>query len=331
MGDPHLPSERETPPIAALLRPLPPMSLSSMKIAVLMGGPGSEREVSLASGNAVLKALQSLGLDATGVDVTSEEITLPPGTGLAFNLIHGTFGEDGKLQQILEDLGVPYTGAGVVASKRAFDKNIAKQIFLDAGVPTPRSEIVDVSGGAKLPSFPVPFVVKPPREGSSVGVHIVKDPAKAAAAMMDAEKYGNDILVEEYVSGWELTVPVIGNTAYPVIHIIPPEGEYDFSSKYPFLSGSVGSQYICPADLDEVTTHAVQNAAVAAHKALGIEVYSRVDVLLDSQNRPYVLEANTIPGMTETSLLPKSAAAAGISFPDLCVKIAELSLAVRNR
>lgn len=307
------------------------MSLESKKIAVLMGGPGSERDVSLASGNAVLKALLGLGLDATGVDVTDASIQLPPGTDLAFNVIHGTFGEDGQLQQALEDLGVPYTGAGVKSSRTAFDKNLAKAAFVAAGVPTPKSEIVDVSNGVRLPSFPVPFVVKAPCQGSSVGVHIVKDPAKAMAAMEDAAKYGNEILVEEYVSGYELTVPVIDDVAYPVVHIIPPDGEYDFSSKYPWLSGGKGSQYICPADLDEATTQAVQAAALAAHRSLGVEIYSRVDVLLDAQNRPFVLEANTIPGMTETSLLPKSAAAAGIPFPELCKMIAELSLTLRAK
>jgi D-alanine-D-alanine ligase len=275
--------------------------------------------------------LLGLGLDAVAVDVTGTTIELPPGTGLAFNVIHGTFGEDGQLQQILEDMGVPYTGAGVESSRRAFDKNLAKAAFIAAGVPTPRAEIIDVSAGPKLPSFAAPFVVKPPREGSSVGVHIVKDAAAAMAAMEDAAKYGNDILVEEYVSGYELTVPIINDVAYPVVHIIPPEGEYDFSSKYPWLSGGKGSQYICPADIDEETTRAVQAAALAAHRSLGVEIYSRVDVLLDSRNRPFVLEANTIPGMTETSLLPKAAAAAGIPFPELCKMIAGLSLSLRSQ
>jgi D-alanine-D-alanine ligase len=197
-------------------------------------------------------------------------------------------------------------------------------------VPTPKSEIIDVSNGVRLPSFPVPFVVKAPREGSSVGVHIVKDPAKAMAAMEDAAKYGNDILVEEYVSGYELTVTILDDQAYPIVHIIPPEGEYDFSSKYPWFTGGKGSQYVCPADIDEEATKAVQAAALAAHRSLDIEVYSRVDVLLDEQGRPFVLEANTIPGMTETSLLPKSAAAAGISFPELCRIIGELSLKTRG-
>jgi len=303
--------------------------LSHQKIAVLMGGPGSEREVSLASGNAVLKALQGLGLDAVGVDVTSFEIDLPAGTDLAFNVIHGTFGEDGRLQTILEGLGIPYTGAGVKSSRIAFDKNLAKAAFVEHGVPTPRAEIIDVSSGPRLPSFPAPFVVKPPREGSSVGVHIVRNQADAEAAMADAAKYGDDILVEEFINGQELTVGILNDVALPVVHIIPPEGVYDMASKYPWLSGAKGSQYICPADLDAETTRLVQEAALAAHRSLGVEIYSRVDVLLDSQNRPFVLEANTIPGMTETSLLPKAAAAIGISFPELCKTIAELSLQLR--
>lgn len=304
--------------------------LSNQKIAVLMGGPGSEREVSLASGKAVLNALLGLGLDATAVDVTGRTVDLPAGTGLAFNLIHGTFGEDGELQEILEKMGVPYTGAGVASSRKAFDKNLAKEAFLTAGVPTPRAEIVDVSGGPKLPSFSAPFVVKPPREGSSVGVHIVREQSQAADAMADAAKFGNDILVEEFVEGKELTVAVLDGKALPIVHIAPRDGFYDMANKYPWMSGGAGSDYYCPADLDVETTRAVQEAAAAAHESLGIEIYSRVDVLLDAGNRPFVLEANTIPGMTETSLLPKSAAAAGIPFPDLCRRIAELSLNLRK-
>jgi D-alanine-D-alanine ligase len=299
----------------------------NLLIAVLMGGPGSERQVSLASGNAVLKALQAAGCHAVGVDVTGPDFELPAGTGLAFNVIHGTFGEDGRLQQILEDRGVPYTGAGVEASRVAFDKNLAKEKFLAAGVPTPASEIVS---GVRPPSIPAPFVVKPPREGSSVGVTIVKDPAQALAAMENAAQYGSEILVEAFVEGMELTVAVLDGVAMPIVHIIPPEGVYDMASKYPWLSGAKGSQYICPADLDPETTRRVQEAALAGHRSLGVEIYSRVDVLLDAAGNPFVLEANTIPGMTETSLLPKSAAAHGIGFTELCLKIAELSLALRS-
>lgn len=301
--------------------------LSDIKIAVLMGGPGSERQVSLASGKAVLNALLSLGLDAVPVDITGTEIALPAGTGLCFNVIHGTFGEDGRLQEILDAEGIPYTGARADSSRRAFDKSLAKQAFLAADVPTPKAEVIDCTNGLNLPSFPAPFVVKPPREGSSVGIEIVKTQAEAQAAIAKASQHSKDLLIEEFISGPELTVPVIDGKAYPIVHIIPPEGVYDMATKYPWLSGkTTGSQYICPADLDLETTMAVQAAAVAAHKALGIEVYSRVDVMLGPGNRPYVLEANTIPGMTETSLLPKSAAAAGIPFPELCKLIAEISL-----
>lgn len=304
----------------------------NLLIAVLMGGPGSEREVSLASGNAVLKALQAAGCNAVGVDVTGPDFELPAGTGLAFNVIHGTFGEDGQLQQILEDRGIPYTGAGVTGSRIAFDKNLAKEKFLAAGVPTPASEIVDVSNGPKLPSIPVPFVVKPPREGSSVGVTIVKDPAEAMAAMETAAKYGNDILVEAFVEGKELTVGILDDVAMPIVHIAPRDTFYSMENKYPWLGGGgKGSDYYCPADLDAETTRRVQEAALAGHRSLGVEIYSRVDVLLDAAGNPFVLEANTIPGMTETSLLPKSAAAHGIGFTELCLKIAELSLAIRSQ
>lgn len=301
--------------------------LSNIKIALLMGGPGSERQVSLASGNAVLKALLSLGLDAVPVEITGTEVNLPAGTGLCFNLIHGTFGEDGQLQEILEKKGIPYTGARAASSRRAFDKSLAKQAFLAASVPTPKAEIIDCSAGVVLPSFLAPFVVKPPREGSSVGIEIVKHQEDAASAIAKAATHSSDLLIEEFITGPELTVPVIDGKAYPVVHIIPPEGVYDMATKYPWLSGkATGSQYICPADFDLETTMAIQAAAVAAHQSLGIEVYSRVDVMLDANQRPYVLEANTIPGMTETSLLPKSAAAAGLAFPELCKLIAEISL-----
>ncbi|MBK1814806.1 D-alanine--D-alanine ligase [Luteolibacter yonseiensis] len=305
--------------------------LTGKKIAVLMGGPGAEREVSLVSGKAVLEALLDLGLDATPVDVTTTEIHLPEGTDLAYNVIHGTFGEDGQLQDAMERLGVPYTGAGPASSKLAIDKTLAKEKFVAAGVPTARSETVALAPGT-IPTLTIsaPLVIKPPLEGSSVGIQIVKSQADLPAALAKAaEKYGT-VLVEEFIEGKELTVGILDGKAMPIVQITPPEGVYDMDSKYPWLSGKKGSEYQCPADLDLETTMAVQAAAAAAHRALGIEVYSRVDVLLDSENRPFVLEANTIPGMTATSLLPKSAAAAGIPFPELCVTIAELSLKLRS-
>ncbi len=306
-------------------------TLTGKKIAVLMGGPGSERAVSLASGNAVLKALLGLGLDAVAVDVTGTEIHLPEGTNLAFNVIHGTFGEDGQLQDALEKLGVPYTGAGSASSKLAIHKTLAKEKFIAAGVPTARSQTVSLSPGV-VPDLTIkaPLVIKPPLEGSSVGIQIVKSQNEVIGALLKAAEKYHEVLIEEFIGGKELTVGILDGKALPVVQITPPEGVYDMASKYPWLSGSKGSVYECPADLDLETTMAVQAVATAAHHALGVEIYSRVDVLLDSDNRPFVLEANTIPGMTETSLLPKAAAAAGISFPELCKTIAELSLQLRS-
>ncbi len=305
--------------------------LTGKKIAVLMGGPGAEREVSLASGKAVLKALVDLGLDAVPVDITSTDVSLPEGTDLAFNVIHGTFGEDGQLQDALEAIGVPYTGAGPVSSKLAIHKSLSKEKFLAAGVPTARSETISLSPGS-VPDLTIkaPLVIKPPLEGSSVGIQIVKAQADLAAALSKAAEKYSEVLIEEFIEGKELTVGILDGKALPIVQITPPEGIYDMASKYPWLSGAKGSEYQCPADLDLETTMAVQAAAVAAHRSLGIEIYSRVDVLLDSQNRPFVLEANTIPGMTETSLLPKAAEADGISFAELCKTIAELSLQLRS-
>ncbi len=296
-----------------------------------MGGPGSERAVSLASGNAVLNALLGLGLNAVPVDITSSNIDLPAGVDLAFNVIHGTFGEDGQLQDALEKIGVPYTGAGSASSKLAIHKSLAKERFLAAGVPTARSETISLSPG-QVPHLTIkaPLVIKPPLEGSSVGIQIVKSQGEVTGALLKAAEKYSEVLVEEFIEGKELTIGILNDVPLPVVQITPPDGVYDMASKYPWLSGTKGSEYQCPADLDLETTMAVQAAALAAHRSLGVEIYSRVDVLLDAQNRPFVLEANTIPGMTETSLLPKAAAAAGISFPELCKTIAELSLQLRS-
>lgn len=303
---------------------------NQLLIAVLMGGPGSEREVSLASGHAVVKALLDEGLNAVAVDVIGHDVQLPEGTGLCFNTIHGTFGEDGGLQAILEDKGIPYTGAGRESSSIAFDKVASKEVFFANNVPTPASETVNCADGVKLPNTPLPYVVKPPREGSSVGVHIVRTEEEALAALKDAAQYGDDVLVEQFIEGKELTVGILDGEVFPIVHIAPRSGFYDMKNKYPWLNDDGGTDYYCPADLDEATTAAVQEAALQAHQALGIEIYSRVDVLLDADNTPYVLEANTIPGMTASSLLPKAAQVAGYEFGALCKKIAELSLALRS-
>ena len=294
------------------------------KIALLMGGPGSEREVSLASGNGVLEALRNEGFThVTPVIVDSERPVIPEGTELCYNMIHGTYGEDGGLQTYLEELGIPYTGAGSETSRNCFDKVLTKKFFIAGNVPTPLSETIEAG---QMPAMPVPCVIKPPCEGSSVGVHIVTEAENLAPAVADASKYGKEILVEEYIKGKELTVAIFNGEALPVVHICPRSGFYDMNNKYPSLYGGVGSDYICPADISAEETQAVQAAAVAAYKALNVEVYGRVDVLLTDDGKPYVLEINTIPGMTSASLFPKAAAAAGISYGELCTRIAKASL-----
>lgn len=293
-------------------------------IALLMGGPGNEREVSLVSGKAVLEALKEEGFThVTPVDVTTERPAIPEGTELCFNIIHGTYGEDGGLQSYLEELGIPYTGAGSHTSRVCFDKVLTKEAFVAEGVPTPASEVIPAG---TMPTIPVPCVIKPPCEGSSVGVQIVHDAAELPAAVAEASKFGKELLVEEYVKGKELTVAIFNGEALPVIHICPRQGFYDYKNKYPSMTGAVGSDYICPADITEEETKAVQTAALAAYNAAHVEVYGRVDVLLTDDGKPYVLEINTIPGMTSASLFPKAAKAVGIGFGELCTKIAAVSL-----
>lgn len=302
--------------------------IDSLTIAVLKGGPGSEREVSLASAASVCDALRALGANVIEVDVQGPDFELPDPVDLAYNVIHGTFGEDGQLQEELEKRGVPYTGAGIASSRLAFDKAASKKRFLKAGVPTPRSRVIDLKDPAPAPPLPLPLVAKPLREGSSVGVHIVRKANELPDALADLRRYGKQALVEEFIEGKELTVGILDDQALPVIHIQPRSGFYDMNNKYPWLNDSGGTDYFCPADLPDEVTAAVQQAALEAHRCLGIEVYSRVDLLLrHSDHAPFVLEANTIPGMTSSSLLPKAAAARGIDFPALCAEIARLSLA----
>ena len=293
--------------------------LRSRKVAVLLGGPGSEREVSLRSGAAVARALQSLGAIVEEVDVKDSGFSLPSDVDLAYNMIHGTFGEDGQIQEILERRGVPYTGEGIKGSHLAFDKILSKTRFDEEGVPTGRWHVIT---DGEFPRLDPPFVVKAPRQGSSVGVHIIKDVASLPAALEDCFRFGEEVLVEEFFPGRELTVGILGDEALPIIEIVPREGFYDYEHKY--TKGA--SEYFVPAEIGGAATQAVKHAALSAKRALGLEVYSRVDVLLASDGRLNVLEINTIPGMTETSLLPKAAAVAGLDFPALCERIASLSL-----
>lgn len=300
------------------------MTLARQKIAVLMGGPGSEREVSFATGKGVVNALRSLGAEVTEVDVKGPDFELPSDIELAFLAIHGTFGEDGQVQRILEGRGIPYTGDGVGPSELAFDKIRSKEAFRDHGVTTPYWQIVTVG---QRPTIPIPFVIKAPREGSTVGVHIIKNDREIDAALADAARYARELLVEKFIPGRELTIGILGDQAMPILEIIPKGGFYDFTNKYPFLNPAAGggAEHVCPAKIPDEQTRVIQDLALRAHRALGLEVYSRVDVMLPDDEDPTVLEINTIPGMTEASLLPEAAAAAGIGYPELCARIIELS------
>lgn len=305
-------------------------AFSGKHIAVLKGGPGSERPVSLATAAGVTKALQSLGAKVTDVDVHGPEFEVPADVEIAFLTIHGTFGEDGQIQQILEDRGIPYTGDDVDGSRAGFDKFISKERFDAAGVPTPRWETIAVG---ERPTMPLPVVIKAPQQGSTVGVYIVKTGAELEHALKDGAQYDTRLLVEEFVPARELTVGVLGDQALPIIEIVAKEGFYDFAEKYPFLKpgGGGGARHFCPAPIPEEQTRAIQDLALRAFRALGLQVYGRVDVMLPKEGEPTVLEINTIPGMTETSLLPEAAAAAGISYPQLCARIIELSQARRAK
>jgi D-alanine-D-alanine ligase len=296
------------------------------KVAVLMGGPGSERDVSLATGRGVAKALRSLGVNVRELDIRDGNFALPSDVELAFIAIHGTFGEDGQLQRVLESRGVAYTGEGVEASETAIDKIHSKRKFGEHSVATPRWEVIQPG---QQPTIPVPIVVKPPREGSTVGVVIVKSERELESALREAAKYDRELLVESFVPGRELTIGVLGDQALPILEIIPKGGFYDFNNKYPFLNPQAGggAEHVCPAKIDQVKTRQIQELALRAFRALGLEVYARVDVILSDTDEPFVLEINTIPGMTEASLLPEAAAAAGISYVDLCLRIIELSRA----
>src|SRR5438876_5129952 len=303
--------------------------LSRQKIAVLMGGPGAEREVSLATGRGVSKALRSLGAEVAEIDVQDKDFELPGDVDLAFITIHGTFGEDGQLQKILERRGVAYTGEGVEGSETAFDKIRTKEKFQEHGVTTPLWEVIHLG---QRPTLPVPIVVKPPREGSTVGVVIVKSQSEIESAIGEAAKYGRELLIEEFVPGRELTIGILGDQVLPILEIIPKGGFYDFINKYPFLNPQAGggAEHVCPAKIEAKLTRQIQDLALRAYRSIGLQVYARVDVLLPENAEPSVLEVNTIPGMTEASLLPEAAAAAGIKYDELCLRIIELSCARRE-
>jgi len=300
------------------------MSDKPQRIAVLMGGPSAEREVSLRTGAACAGALREAGFEVSEVVVEDENFVVPPGTDLAFISLHGTFGEDGKVQDILNARGIPFTGADADTSRITIDKEKTKEKFRQSGVPTPEGQLV-----RKLEEItvPLPVFIKPNSQGSSVGSRAATTREELALALVDALKFDSEVMVEQLIKGRELTVGVLGDVVLPIVEIHPLDGFYDYTNKY--TKGR--TEYFCPARLPEEITALIQQYALAAHRSVGNTIYCRVDFLLEEDVFPYCLEINTIPGMTATSLLPKAAAAVGITFPQLCRRIVELSWAARQK
>lgn len=294
------------------------------KVAVLMGGSSAEREISLMSGSGVLKALQSRGVDAYAFDPAERDLGELKREGFArcFIALHGRFGEDGTVQGALELLGIPYTGSGVMASSMAIDKVMTKRIWRSEGLSTPAWKKV-TSGEATraaLAELGAPMIVKPAREGSSIGLTKVITIEQCETAYAAAAKEDEQVLCEQFISGDEVTVPVLGTgavaRALPVIRIVAPGGNYDYQNKY-FTDDT---QYLVPCGLPEGEEAAIQQLVLQAYGVLGCRGWARADVMIDSRTRkPYLLEINTAPGMTSHSLVPMSARAAGISYEDLCV------------
>jgi D-alanine-D-alanine ligase len=293
-----------------------------LNITVMLGGPSAEREVSLRSGAAVAKALRSLGHDVTEVDPKDGQFDLPPKTDVVFLALHGTYGEDGTVQRRLDELGALYTGCDAEGSRIAFDKVLTKQRCVKAGVPTANFLVLN-SEKAPLPKgWPPPLVVKPVRQGSSVGLQFVEQAGDWQKALAEALRFDSEVLVEEKIAGRETTVAILGGEPLPVLEIRPKTGSYDYKNKY--TAGR--TEYFCPAEFDSATTKRIQAAALGAFQAVGGRDYARVDMMVRAGGEPVVLEVNTLPGMTETSLLPKAAAAAGLNYAQLCQRMVDLAL-----
>ena len=304
------------------------------KVAVLLGGASAEREISLMSGNGVLKALQVKGVDAHAFDPSQRDLSELKREGFArcFIALHGRLGEDGTVQGALELLGIPYTGSGVMASAIATDKVMTKRVWIAEGLPTPRYRLLrrGTYSPQQVMALPddlgLPLIVKPAREGSSIGVAKVAAYSEVKSAVELAAQFDADILCEECITGDEVTCPVIGSgddaRALPVIRIVAPGGNYDYQNKY-FTNDT---QYLVPCGLPEGEEQAIQALVLKAYRVLDCRGWGRVDVMIDRVTRaPYLLEINTSPGMTSHSLVPMSARADGISYQDLCLQLLALA------
>ncbi|NYT62442.1 D-alanine--D-alanine ligase [Alcaligenaceae bacterium] len=295
------------------------------RVGVLYGGRSAEREVSLMSGQGVYDALRSVGIDAQLFDTGLYTLVdlINAGFDCVFIALHGRYGEDGTLQGALELMDLPYTGSGPLGSSLAMDKIMTKKVWLQQQLPTPAFAVLtaDSDLARVAQELGLPLIIKPPHEGSTLGVTRVDDISQLRGAYKLAAQYDEEVLAEQFIKGRELTVPVLGAgktaRALPVIEIVAPDGNYDYEHKYV----SNDTQYICPAELDAELTASILRIAEQAYVALGCEGWGRADFMLDEQGRPWLLELNTSPGMTSHSLVPMSAKAAGMSYADLCVEI----------
>ncbi len=288
-----------------------------------MGGLSREREISLRTGKAILRALIEKGYPASPIDVGQEiaETLIKEKIEIAFIALHGRYGEDGTIQGMLELMGIPYTGSGVLASALALDKIMAKKFFVCENIPTPTYEVFQRDEIDKnllrVPSLPLPLVVKPAREGSTIGVSIVRKEEELVPALREAGKYDDEILLEEFMKGKEITVGILHDIPLPIIEIVPRSGFYDYHSKY--TKGE--TEYIIPARIPREQYLYAQEISLKAFHVLGCSGCARVDLMTDEGGNPFVIDVNTMPGMTETSLIPKAASYAGINFEDLVERI----------
>ena len=294
----------------------------ALNICVLLGGPSAEREVSLRSGAAAARALRSLGHNVRELDPAGSSWQLPPETEVVFLALHGTYGEDGGVQARLEEWDVPYTGCDPEASRTAFDKVLTKKRCLREGIATARFAVLDAAQPDLPPGWTLPVVLKPVRQGSSIGLQFVERAEQWAAALADALRYDTEVLLEEKIQGRETTVGILEDRALPVAEIRVKNGAFDYHSKY--TAGA--AEHTCPADFDAPTTARIQTAALGAFHAIGGRDFARVDVMVAAGGNPVVLEVNTLPGLTELSLLPEATAAAGLNYGQLCQRMIDLAL-----
>ncbi len=293
-----------------------------LRITVMLGGPSAEREVSLRSGAAVAGALRSLGHEVWELDPASPGWRLPEGTEVVFLALHGTYGEDGTVQAELDALGVPYTGCDAAASRIAFDKVLTKRRCLEAGVPTARFEVLTSPGAPWPAGWEPPVVLKPVREGSSVGLQMVDRREDWLGALAACWQHGGEALMEERIMGREVTVGILEDRALPLAEVRPRQGVFDYANKY--TPGA--TDHWCPAQFEPAVASRIEAAALGAFRAVGGRDYARVDVMVRPEGLPVVLEVNTLPGMTELSLLPEAARVAGLGFAALCQRMTELAL-----